>query len=91
MKIRLEPNEIGAILKEWGHAKYKTRNINCDLEISKNTVEAVLEIIMPDQDIGEAQINASMAEIMAAQKGLPRVHYNEPDFMPDFSGATEGL
>lgn len=84
MKITLEPNEIGAILKEWANHKYKTHNINCDLVISKNSVEAELEIIMPDHNLADPQVNSSVAELMTAQKGLPRVH-EEPDLTPDFT------
>jgi hypothetical protein len=90
MKIKLEANEIGAILKEWAKSKYKTHNINCDLLLGKTTVDAELEIIMPEQDIGNTQTNASMAELMAAQVGLPKAHLMQ-DLTPDFAGNTEGL
>lgn len=90
MKIRLEANEIGAILKEWARMKYKTHNINCDILIGKTSVEAELEIIMSSDEITEER-SASMAELLSLQKGLPRKADSEPDFTPDFSGTTEGL
>lgn len=90
MKIKLEANEIGAILKEWAKMKYKTHNINCDLILSKNLVEAEIEVVMPEQDMAETQANVNIVELMASQAGLPRLH-QEPDLMPNFAGTAEGL
>lgn len=92
MKIKLEVNEVAAILRDWAKTKYKTHNINCDFTITKDTFDAELEIIMPADDISDSSSN----ELREAQRGLPRVsHYSnemeEPSFVPDFSGVTANL
>lgn len=47
MKIKLDANEIAAILINWAKQKYNTHNINADF---KNN-EAEIEIVMPTDQI----------------------------------------
>lgn len=55
MKLNLDEQELGAILKAWAKDKYQTHNISVMYTIDRNRVGVELEITMNEDELTRRQ------------------------------------
>lgn len=96
MKIRLDGEEIGILVRDWGKKKYNTHNVVLTWVHTSSGVEAELEIVLnEDQFTNTSRSVDSMMPDTEVSKALARFTQQTterllPELEPDLEGPPIG-